>query len=327
MNVLVTGGAGYIGSIASWYLTQHGYSVIVADDLSVGHKDAVGTLPFCKVDLTNRKEVANIFNTHTIDSVMHFAARSLAGESMEKPYDYFTNNLTSSLNILEEMHNHNCKHIIFSSSCSVYGTPSKLPVTEEAIIHPESVYASSKRMVEELIEWYAKLYGIDWVHLRYFNASGALPDGSLGEAHDYETHILPIVLSVALGKKDTFELYGTDYDTPDGTCVRDYIHVLDLADAHMKGLEYLLNHGKSTVLNLGVGKGYSNKEIIKTVEKITGKSIALIEKPRRSGDPAAIFADNTKAKTTLGWDPKYSDLETIVQSAWRWHESHPNGFT
>jgi UDP-glucose 4-epimerase len=326
MKVLVTGGAGYIGSIASRYLTEHGYSVVILDDLSVGHSEAAGSLPLYIADLTKRDEVAKVFSEHTFDAVLHFAARSLAGESMEKPYLYYSNNLMGALNLLEEMRLHACKHIIFSSSCSVYGTPSSLPVTENAPIHPESVYASSKRMTEELIEWFAKLYGLDWVHLRYFNASGAYPDASLGEYHSHETHILPIACAVALGQKDSFELFGADYDTPDGSCIRDYIHVLDLASAHMKAIEYLVKEGTSVALNLGVGKGYSNKEIIKAIEKISGKPIKIIEKPRRPGDPSAIFADNTKARSTLGWNQQHSDLETIVDSAWRWHTSHPKGF-
>lgn len=320
-KILVTGGAGFIGSIASRYLAEHGFTVVVLDDLSAGHREAVGSLPLYVGDLTKREDVASVFGDHTFDAVMHFAARSLAGESMKKPYDYFTNNLAGALNLLEEMRLHDCKNLIFSSSCSVYGTPATLPVTETAPIHPESAYASSKRMVEEIIEWYGKLYGFRWVSLRYFNASGAYLDGSIGEHHDPETHILPVALCVALGKKSAFELYGNDYDTPDGTCIRDYIHVLDLADAHMKAIEYLSSSGESASLNIGIGKGYSNREIISAVEQISKKTLTLVEKPRRAGDPAEIYADNTKAKSVLGWNPQYSDLMTIVESAWKWHQN------
>lgn len=326
MNILVTGGAGYIGSVTNFLLAKSGFETVVLDDLSTGHREAAGKTPLLVVDLKNKKEVENVFAQNTFDAVVHFAALALAGESMERPYDYYVNNIVGTLNLLEAMRKQNCKFLVFSSTCAVYGTPNEFQVSETAPIHPESVYASSKRMVEEILFWYKERFGIESVSLRYFNASGAMLDGSLGESHDPETHIIPIAMDVAMGKREEFELYGNDYPTPDGTCIRDYIHVVDLADAHIKALTYLTKGGKSDVFNLGAGHGYSNNEIITTVEKVTGKTVRKKIAPRRTGDPAQIFADNTKAREVLGWEPKNSDLETIVASAWKWHQSHPNGF-
>lgn len=319
MNVLVTGGAGYIGSITNWLLYSTGHETVVFDNLTTGHREAVGQTPLIVGDLTKKEEINEAFEKYQFDAVVHFAALALAGESMERPADYYFNNIVGGVNLLEVMRAHNCKRIVFSSTCAVYGTPQTLPVTENSPIHPESVYASSKRMFEEILGWYDSLYGIGYTNLRYFNASGALLDGGLGEHHDPETHIIPIALSVAAGKREVFELNGDDYDTTDGTCIRDYIHVLDLADAHLKALEYLGNGGKSDSFNLGVGKGYSNKEVVSAVEEAIGKEIPKKIVARRLGDPAAIWADNTKAKKVLGWELKYSDLKTIVESAWKWH--------
>src|SRR3989344_6349555 len=316
MKLLITGGAGYIGSITNKLLTLAGHDTIVFDNLSRGHREAVGKTPLLVGDLTNLSEINEVFEQHSFDAVIHFAALSLAGESMEKPYEYFHNNLLGGLNLLEAMKKHNCKKIIFSSTSAVYGYPKNVPIAEEEAIAPVSVYGASKNMVEEMIRWYP----VTSVILRYFNAAGAMLDGTLGEDHEPETHIIPVAIAVALGKQKTFELFGDDYDTPDGTCIRDYIHVVDLADAHIKALDNLRKTHASNVFNLGVGRGYSNREVINAVEKITGKKLNVTVGPRRPGDPAQIYADNTKAKQTLGWEPKYSELETIVGSAWKWHQ-------
>lgn len=319
MKILITGGAGYIGSITNKLLREKGFETIVFDNLSCGHKEAVGNTKLIVGDLTDEKAIEQVFSDGTIDAVVHFAAKALAPESMKIPDIYYKNNLIGGINLLEAMRKHGCRTIVFSSSCAVYGTPVSLPVSENAPIHPESVYASSKRMFEEILDWYEVLYDIRSIKLRYFNASGATLDGSLGENHDPETHIIPIALDAASGKRSEFELYGDDYDTPDGTCIRDYIHVVDLAQAHVKALDYLAKTHTSEAFNLGVGRGYSNREVITAVEKITGKKLNVIVSPRRPGDPAQIYADNTKARNILGWEPKYSDLETIVETAWKWH--------
>ena len=314
------GGAGYIGSVTNAVLRQQGYETVVFDNLSLGHRDAVGDTKLIVGDLRNKEDIDGVFAQDHFDAVIHFAALSLAGESMEKPYEYYDNNLRGGLNLLEAMRLHECRTIIFSSTSAVYGYPPRVPVTEEEPILPVSVYGSSKRMVEEMIEWYGKIYGIRSVSLRYFNAAGAMPDGSLGEAHTHESHIIPIALDVAVGKRESFEVYGNDYETPDGTCIRDYIHVLDLADAHIKAAQYLAKGSASVALNLGVGKGYSNLEVLDTVERVTGKLVKRSFGPRRPGDPAKLWADNKKAKEVLGWEPQYPDLETIVNTAWKWHQ-------
>lgn len=319
MKILVTGGAGYIGSITNQMLVNSGHETVVFDNLSRGHKEAVGSSPLFVGDLTNREDINAVFEKNSFDAVVHFAALTLAGESMEKPYDYYVNNVTGGLNLLEAMRNHKCQNIVFSSTCAVYGTPVSLPVSETAQIHPESVYASSKRMVEEVIGWFEKLYGMHAVQLRYFNAAGASSDGALGEKHNPETHIIPIAMEAAAGKRKVFEVYGNDYETKDGTCIRDYIHVEDLADAHIKALEYLKSAGQSVALNLGVGHGYSNKEVIDAVCEVTGKQIPVVYKERRPGDPAQIYADNTKAQKVLGWRPHQPELKDIVASAWKWY--------
>ena len=320
MKILVTGGAGYIGSITNTLLQEKGYETIVFDNMSCGHKEAVGDTKLIVGDLTDETAIDKAFSEQPIDAVIHFAAKALAGESMEKPHEYYTNNIVGGLNLLDAMQTHGCTTLVFSSTCALYGTPLSVPVSENAPIHPESVYASSKRMFEEILDWYETLYGIHSVKLRYFNACGAMLDGTLGENHTPETHIIPIALEACSGKRGEFEIFGDDYDTPDGTCIRDYIHVMDLADAHIKALEYIVSHKRSDVFNLGVGRGYSNREVINAVEKITGKKLNVTVGPRRPGDPAQIYADNTKAKQTLGWEPKYSELETIVGSAWKWHQ-------
>lgn len=321
MKVLITGGAGYIGAVTNAVLKAQGVETVIFDNLSLGHREAVGNTKLIVGDLRSKEDIDKAFSVDTFDAVIHFAALSLAGESMSKPYEYYDNNLRGGLNLLEAMRTAGCKAIIFSSTSAVYGYPPRVPVTEEEPIVPVSVYGSSKRMVEEMIEWYGKIYGIRSVSLRYFNAAGALPDGSLGETHAHESHIIPIALDVAEGRRPFFEVYGNDYGTPDGTCIRDYIHVVDLADAHIKAAKYLAKGSASVALNLGVGKGYSNLEVLDTVERVTGKIVRRSFGSRRPGDPAKLWADNQKAKKVLGWEPQYPDLETIIETAWKWQQN------
>lgn len=326
MKVLVTGGAGYIGSHTVRALIDAGHEVVVFDNLAQGHKQSIQDINFVDGDLLNLEDIKKALEGKNFDGVIHFAALALAGESMKDPYAYFRNNVQGGLNLLEAMHAASVKNIIFSSTCAVYGFPDKLPVTEDEKKAPVSVYGESKLMFESVLDWYERVYEIKNVRLRYFNASGDSEDGSIGEEHDPETHIIPIAIEAAMGKRDRFVIFGDDYKTDDGTCVRDYIHVLDLASAHIKALEYLINGGKSDVFNLGVGKGYSNREILDMVKKVSDKDFKVEIGPRRDGDPDAIYADNSKAKEILGWEPVHSDLETIIKSAWNWHSKHPDGY-
>jgi UDP-glucose 4-epimerase len=325
MKFLVTGGAGYIGSITNWLLRSKGHETTIFDNMGNGHKEAVGDTKLVVGDLRNPTDVNGVFEGEKFDAVIHFAASALAGESMERPGEYFHNNIDGGLNLLEGMRTHGCKTIIFSSTCAVYGFPKTLPVSEEAPIGPTSVYGASKKMFEEILDWYDRLYGIKNAKLRYFNASGALPDGSLGENHAPETHIIPVAIDAAV-RGEPFFVYGNDYQTPDGTCIRDYIHVLDLADAHMKAAEVLAKTSESFAVNLGVGKGYSNLEVLRSVEEATGKKLDIRYKERRSGDPDGIYADNTKAKELLGWIPQYLTPISIIETAWAWAQKHPNGY-
>ncbi len=325
MKFLVTGGAGYIGSITNWLLRSKGHQTIIFDNMSNGHSDAVGDTKLIVGDLRNRNDINAALQSNSFDAVIHFAALALAGESMKEPYEYYHNNIDGGLNLLEAMRTVGCKTIIFSSTCAVYGFPKSLPVTEDSPIAPASVYGASKRNFEEILDWYEKIHGIKHAKLRYFNACGALPDGSLGEAHGVETHIIPVALkSIVEGKP--FTIFGNDYKTPDGTCVRDYIHVLDLADAHLKAAEFISEKSESLTVNLGVGKGISNLEILKAVEQATGKTMNIQYDKRRWGDPDAIYANNAKAKALLGWEPQYTNAKSIIESAWAWHQKNPNGY-
>jgi len=293
--------------------------------MSTGHKEAVGDAKLVIGDLTSKDAIDRVLENDHFDAVIHFAALALAGESMQKPFKYFHNNIDGGLNLLDAMRRNGCKTIIFSSTCAVYGFPESLPVTEESPIAPASVYGASKRNFEQILDWYEKIYGIHHANLRYFNACGALSDGTLGEAHPVETHIIPVALASAASGKPFF-VFGEDYKTPDGTCVRDYIHVLDLADAHLKAAQFIIKNNVSLTVNLGVGKGYSNLEILHTIEKVTGKKMDIHYKERRWGDPDAIFADNRKAGKLLGWKPSHASLESIIESAWAWYKMHPNGY-
>jgi len=318
MKILVTGGAGYIGSHTVAELLKQGHEVTVFDNLICGHKEAIAC-PLIVGDLLHKEEINQVFEKEQFEGVIHFAAYALAGESMKEPAKYFENNLQGGLNLLEAMRTHEVKRIVFSSTCAIYGFPQKLPVTEEESQKPVSVYGESKLMFEKILAWYDRLFGLKNVCLRYFNAAGASLDGSIGEDHQPETHIIPIAIQTALGQREKFTVFGTDYQTPDGTNIRDYVHVLDLASAHIKALEYLVSEKKSNYFNVGTGQGYSNKQILETVKKVTGVDFAVEYGPRREGDPDAIYADNTKIKSVLGWEPKYSDLLTIVKTAWNWH--------
>jgi UDP-glucose 4-epimerase len=325
MKLLITGGAGYIGSVTNRFLRDKGIETVIFDNLSTGRKQATGGSELIVGDLCNAQDIEPVMKSGKFDAVIHFAALALAGESMAKPSEYYRTNIMGGINLLEAMRKGNCGTIIFSSTCAVYGYPDILPVSEQESYKPVSVYGSSKRMFEEVLEWYQKIYGMKYAFLRYFNAAGAWPDGTLGEAHPVETHIIPIALDVALGKRKTFQVFGNDYDTPDGTCIRDYIHVLDLAEAHSLAVDHVRTTGNSLVANLGVGKGYSNLEIIKAVEVVTGKRLPTEIVDRRPGDPDRIYADNTRAKTILGWTPKHSDIQTIVTDAWEWHRRRVAG--
>ncbi len=317
MRILVTGGAGYIGSITVKNLQGEGHDVVVFDNLSYGHKESV-SCPLIVGDLVDKQFLFKSFENQKFDGVIHFAAYALAGESMKDPNKYFFNNIVGGLNLLELMKRNQINNIVFSSTCAIYGTPNKLPVTEDESKKPESVYGQSKLMFEKILEWYDKLFRIKYINLRYFNAAGAVLDGSLGEWHNPETHIIPRAIGSALSNTPFF-LYGDDYDTPDGTCIRDYIHVLDLASAHIAALNKLKESNKSDFFNLGAGKGYSNLEVIGMIKEVSGVNFPVEKKPRRPGDPAIVYADNSKAKEKLGFDPKHSDLETIVKTAWQWH--------
>lgn len=317
MRILVTGGAGYIGSITVKYLQNQGHKVVVFDNLVYGHKEFV-SVPLIIGDLTDKEFLFKSFENDKFDGIIHFAAYALAGESMKNPYKYFHNNVLGGLNLLELMKDRKIENIIFSSTCAIYGAPEKLPVTEDETKKPESTYGESKLMFEKVLDWYDNLFGIKHINLRYFNASGASLDGSMGEMHSPETHIIPIAIKALIDKKP-FPLYGQDYNTPDGTCIRDYIHVEDLAIAHLQALNLLSQTKKSDSFNLGSGHGYSNLEVLDMIKKISGQDLIIENKPRRAGDPSTIYADNSKAKSLMDFDPRYSDLETIIKTAWDWH--------
>lgn len=325
MKILVTGGAGYIGSHTVAELLRAGHQVVVFDNLVYGHKEAI-SCPLVVGDLLNRSEINRVFEQEKFDGVIHFAAYALAGESMKEPGRYFENNLQGGINLLEAMKEHQVEKVVFSSTCAVYGFPERLPVAEEEAKKPVSVYGESKLLFERILAWYDRLFGIKNVCLRYFNAAGASLDSSIGEDHRPETHIIPIAMQVALGQRESFTIFGDDYKTPDGTNIRDYIHVLDLATAHLKALEYLLKEKKSNYFNAGIGKGYSNKEILEMIKKVSGRDFKVEVGARREGDPDAVYADNSKIKKVLGWQPQHSDLKTIIETAWAWHRSHPQGF-
>ena len=322
-TILVTGGAGYIGSHAALALKKAGYDVIILDNLSSGHQEIVDEVLQVKLivgDTSDRPLLDRLFGTHKIDAVMHFAAYIAVGESVNEPGKYYTNNVASTLNLLEAMLAHGIDKIVFSSTCAVYGMPKEVPMTENHPHDPLSPYAASKDMVERILTDFDTAFKLKSVAFRYFNACGADPGGSLGEDHTPETHLIPLALLTALKKRDSLYIFGTDYDTPDGTCVRDYIHVNDLADAHILGLEYLLAGGKSEVFNLGNGNGFSVREVIETAREVTGLEIPAIESDRRPGDAPILVGSSKKVRTMLGWNPNYADLKKIISHAWQWHQ-------
>lgn len=320
MAILVCGGAGYIGSHICKKLHNEGYETIVFDNLIYGHKEAVKWSTFIKGDLADINEIEEVFKTHKIEAVFHFAAFAYVGESVTEPEKYYYNNVTNTLNLLSVMRKYKCNTIIFSSTCATYGEPQHIPITEDMPQNPINPYGKTKLMVENIFKDYQKAYGLKFVVLRYFNACGADPDCEIGESHNPETHIIPLVLDAASGTRENIKVFGTDYPTRDGSCIRDYIHVSDLADAHFLALKYLENGGTSDFFNLGNAKGTSVLEIIESVKKITGRTFNVVYSPRREGDPAQLIGSSEKAQKILGWTPQYYDIDTIVAHAWNWHE-------
>ncbi|MCU0533111.1 MAG: UDP-glucose 4-epimerase GalE [Hydrococcus sp. Prado102] len=327
-TILVTGGAGYIGSHAVLALQQAGYEVVVLDNLSYGHPELIRDVLKVELivgDTSDRALLDELFASREIAAVMHFAAYIAVGESVVSPAIYYRNNVIGTLTLLEAMLIAGVKKFVFSSTCALYGMPQEIPMTETHPRDPLSPYATSKDMVERILADFDGAYGFKSVAFRYFNASGANPDGLLGEDHNPETHLIPLALLTALGKRESLSIFGTDYDTPDGTAVRDYIHVSDLADAHVLGLKYLLDGGNSDVFNLGNGNGFSVREVIETARKVTNREIPVKESPRRAGDAPILVGSAEKARKILGWNPQYSDLATIVNHAWQWHQKrHSN---
>lgn len=324
--ILVTGGAGYIGSHTVRELRERGMDVVVYDNLSTGHIESIGDTPFVKGDLFDVELLRKTFREYGVDSVIHFAAYSLVGESMVNPAKYYHNNVAGTLALLDAMLAENVKYLVFSSSAATYGDCGDGLITENSPQNPTSVYGQTKLMMEQFMQDYDKAYGMKYVALRYFNAAGAHASGEIGEAHSPESHLIPLILQVSNGKREQINIFGDDYPTHDGTCIRDYIHITDLADAHIKALEYLKNGGKSTYYNLGNGNGFSVKEVIDTVEKVVGSPVKKQVVERRPGDPASLVASSEKIQKELGWKPKYDTLDSIVASAWKWHSTHPDGF-
>ncbi|MGB9781255.1 UDP-glucose 4-epimerase GalE [Caldanaerobacter sp.] len=326
MAILVCGGAGYIGSHAVYSLLKRNEKVVVVDNLATGHSESVLGGKLYIGDLGDEDFLDKVFSENDIEAVMHFAASSLVGESVENPFKYYENNVCGTLSLLKAMKKHGVKKIVFSSTAAVYGEPERIPIKEEDKTEPTNPYGETKLAIEKMLKWADAAYGIKYVALRYFNVAGALETGEIGEDHSPETHLIPIVLQVALGKRDKVMIYGDDYPTKDGTPIRDYIHVMDLVDAHILALEKLRKENKSDVYNLGNGEGFTVKEVIEVARKVTGHPIPAEVTGRRPGDPAVLVASSEKAMKDLGWRPKYASLEGIIESAWMWHKNHPNGF-
>ena len=327
MAILVCGGAGYIGSHAVHALVEKGEQVIIVDNLQTGHRGALNpAAKFYEGDIRDASVLDKIFTENKIEAVIHFAANSLVGESMEKPLLYFNNNVYGMQVLLEAMVRHGVDKIVFSSTAATYGEPKRVPIHEDDETCPTNTYGETKLTMEKMMKWVSRANGVRYVSLRYFNAAGALPDGSIGEDHKTETHLIPLILQVPTGRRDHITVFGDDYPTPDGTCLRDYIHVVDLADAHVLALEYLRKGGASDIFNLGNGQGFSVKEMIAAAEKATGRSIKVEIGARRAGDPAQLIASSEKARTVLGWKPQFTDVEQVIGTAWKWHESHPHGY-
>ena len=328
MRLLVLGGAGYIGSHTALELIKKGHEVIVVDNLVTGYEKAIpDKAVFYQGDIRNFDFLDNLFTKEKIDAVIHFAAYSLVGESVTNPLKYYDNNLYGTKVLLEAMIKNNVNKIVFSSTAATYGEPENIPILESDRTCPTNPYGETKLAMEKMFHWASKAHGLSYVSLRYFNACGADATGQIGEAHNPESHLIPLVLQVPNGKRESVSIYGTDYDTPDGTCIRDYIHVTDLAEAHILAVEDLAKGGESNIFNLGNGVGYSVREVIETARRVTGHPIPATEVPRRAGDPARLVASGEKAKNILGWEPKIKQLDEIVESAWKWHRKHPDGYT
>lgn len=327
-KILVLGGAGYIGSHTVQHLIDNNYDVVVADNLETGHIEAVpDTAKFYKGDIRERVFLDDLFlKEKTFDAVIHFAANSLVGESMYNPLKYYDNNLCGTKVLLESMVAHNINKIVFSSTAATYGEPENIPILETDRTEPTNTYGETKLAMEKMFKWTSIAHGIKYVSLRYFNACGAHESGNIGEAHNPETHLIPLVLQVANRKRDSIMIYGNDYNTFDGTCVRDYIHVMDLAQAHRLAVDYLMVGNDNDIFNLGNGLGFSVNQVIECAREVTGCEIPAVNMPRRAGDPAVLVASSDKAKNILKWQPQYTDLQTIIQTAWNWHKNHPYGY-
>ena len=318
-NVLVTGGAGYVGSHTCKALAAAGYRPIVVDDLSKGNIWAVKWGPLIAADIADRPQISKTLKEFAVNAVVHFAAHAYVGESIEHPDRYFDNNVTKTLALLDTLLEAGIAKVVFSSSCATYGLPQRLPIAEDHPQAPINPYGASKLFVEQILRWYERAYGLRSVNLRYFNAAGADPDGEIGESHTPETHLIPLVIAAAQGATDSIEVFGTDYETADGTAVRDYVHVSDLASAHVKALDHLLGGGQNASVNLGTGRGHSIREVISAVETVSRRPVRVVHGERRPGDPPALIADPRLGRDLLGWTPEISDLGTIVSTAWKWH--------
>lgn len=327
MKILVTGGAGYIGSHTARQLVKHNYDVVVYDNLSTGHITAVPKeAAFVRGDIRDRELMVETLKKHNINAVVHFAAASLVGESMQNPSKYYHNNVAATLALLDAMCECGVDKIVFSSTAAAYGQPDTWPITEDMPGAPTNVYGRTKLVIEGMLADFEAAYGLKYVSLRYFNAAGAVEGGYIGEDHNPETHLIPLILKTAQGLRPSIGIYGTDYPTPDGTCIRDYIHVLDLADAHILALKHLIAGGTSRIYNLGSEQGFSVRQVIAKAKEITGVDFSVTEEGRRPGDPAVLVASSAKIKKELGWRPALSNLDTIIESAWRWHKAHPQGY-
>lgn len=327
MTVLILGGAGYIGSHTAYELIDKGEDVVIADNLQTGYIKAVHPKArFYKGDIRDKSFLDDLFKKEKIDAVIHFAANSLVGESMTEPLKYYDNNLYGTMVLLKSMVENGIDKIVFSSTAATYGEPENIPILESDRTEPTNTYGETKLSMEKMFKWVSKAHNLRYVSLRYFNACGAHVSGEIGEAHSPESHLIPIILQVPNGKREAVSIFGDDYPTKDGTCIRDYIHVTDLAQAHILAVEYLRKGNPSDIFNLGNGIGFSVKEVIDTARKVTGHPIPSVVSPRRAGDPAQLIASSEKAKSVLGWKPEHADLEEIIASAWKWHKNHPDGF-
>lgn len=327
MTIMVLGGAGYIGSHTVYALIEQGMDVVVVDNLETGHIEAVHKdARFYHGDIRNREFIDSVFDREHIDAVIHFAANSLVGESMTDPLKYYDNNVNGTKVLLQSMVAHNIKKIVFSSTAATYGEPDRVPILETDRTEPTNTYGETKLSMEKMFKWTDVAHGVKYVSLRYFNACGAHESGQIGEAHSPETHLIPLVLQVPLGQREAINIYGDDYPTEDGTCIRDYIHVTDLAQAHILAVEYLMKGNDSNVFNLGNGVGFSVKEVVEVARKVTGHAIPAVITERRAGDPARLIASSEKAREVLNWNPQHAELEEIISSAWKWHSTHPKGY-